>query len=208
MSAEPKRPHTLLTVATSLIALSAVVGVYFLVTGSKSAEEPTEPTVETEGQQVSEGHDYRVLIAVARINPVDEDGDTWDSGSESSGPPDPYYEIWWRDNRVFESQEVENVLVASWSNVALPSLLALLTDEELSFESIKEGALITARSGDNLQIRITDRDPLSNDLIEEFDIPVDDLLVGDQEVPGMQGIESLTLRVIPRDSNELRQLIR
>lgn len=207
MSPEAKRPHVLLTAATSVIAIGAVVGIYFLVTAGNRGVE-AEPAVTEDGQPLEEGHDYRVLVAVARINPRDPDGDEWDSGSESVGPPDAFYEIWWRDNKVYKSEAVDNALVASWSNVALPSLYRLLTEESLSFESIKEGALITARAGDTLRIRISDRDPFKDDPIEEFEIPVDGLLVGDQELTGSAGIESVTLRVIPRDSNELRHLIR
>ena len=202
-----QRPSVLNTVATSLLAIAAVVGIYFAATSSSRVVELEDPLSE-EGQQLIEGNDYRILVAVARVEPSNSDGEAWDSGAEKTAAPDPFYEIRWRDNLVYKSEEVENVLVASWSNVALPKLYELLTDEVLSLETIKEGALITARPGETLQIRVIDKDPLNNDLIEEFEVSIDELTVGDQVREGSQGLESLTLRVIPRDSNELRHFLK
>jgi hypothetical protein len=91
----------------------------------------------------------------------------------------------------------------TWSTRARRSA----TCYKLSFESIREGALITARAGETLRIRISDVDSLKNDLIEEFELSVDELRVGDQVREGTQGLESVTLRVIPRDSQELKHLI-
>ncbi len=202
-----QRPSVLNTVATSLLAIAAVVGIYFAATSNTRVVEQEDPFSE-EGQQLIEGNDYRVLIAVARVAPRNSEGEDWDSGAEKTAAPDPFYEIRWRDNLVYKSEEVENVLVASWSNVALPKLYELLTDEVLSLETIKEGALITAHPGETLQIRVIDEDPLNNDLIEEFEVSIDELTVGDQVREGTQGLESLTLRVIPRDSNELRHFLK
>ncbi|MFQ5505321.1 MAG: hypothetical protein ACE5F1_11040 [Planctomycetota bacterium] len=68
--------------------------------------------------------------------------------------------------------------------------------------------MITARHGESLRVRVLDDDPFKNDLIEEFELSVDELRVGDQVREGRRGLESVTLRVIPRDANELEQLVR
>ncbi|HKB16363.1 MAG TPA: hypothetical protein VKF62_09860, partial [Planctomycetota bacterium] len=95
-----------------------------------------------------------------------------------------------------------------WSNVALPKLYKLLTDQKLSLETVKEGALIQARAGDEIRVRIWDDDAVDNDLIEEFVVKTGELRVGDQVRQGKSGLESVTLRVIPRDAQQLDQLFR
>lgn len=211
LPAAPRRalPAVLRTSATSLLAISAVAGIY-LAARSRSPEREAETPVaaQPDGMELIEGMDYRVMVAVARIKPEKPDGGKWDSGGSSTAAPDPFYEIWWRGNRVYESQEVEDVLVASWSNVALPELYALLTGAKLSLETIKEGALLTARLSDAIEIRILDDDPLNDDLIEEFTIAMTELRVGDQLREGLHGLESATLRVIPRDTPQLKHFIR
>jgi len=207
----PRRalPSFLWTGATSLLAIAAVAGIYLAARSrlpEREAEAPASP--EREGTELIEGMDYRVMVAVARIKPEKPDGGKWDSGSSSNAAPDPFYEIWWRGNRVYESHEVEDVLVASWSNVALPELYALLTGAKLSLETIKEGALITARLSDAIDIRILDDDPIHDDVIEEFTIGMTELRVGDQLREGRYGLESATLRVIPRDTRQLEHFIR
>lgn len=204
-SAKAGRASTLLiTSATSLIAIAAVAGVYLAVRPAPPEPDPQDAA----GAELIDGSDYRLLVAVARVRPRDADGGPWDSGSDSNAAPDPYYEIWWRGNLVYESQEVENVLVASWSNVALPEFYKLIADEKVSLETMKEGALITARRTEEILIRVYDQDPFKDDLIEELTVPLDELRVGDSDRAGRQGLESLTLRVIPRDTQQLMNLLR
>jgi hypothetical protein len=195
------------TVATSVLAVAAVGGIYLAVRRSQPVVEVPAGR-EPEGAALIEGNDYRVLVAVARIKPEKPGGGNWDSGGSSSAAPDPVYEIWWRGTRVYESEEVEDVLVASWSNVALPELHQLLADQKISLETIKEGALVTARLSETIEIRIYDDDALDRDLIEEFTVGLSELRVGDQVREGRQGLESATLRVLPRDTQELRHFLR
>ncbi|HET6202327.1 MAG TPA: hypothetical protein VFI25_05930 [Planctomycetota bacterium] len=184
-----------------------MAGIYLAARSSKpEAEAPALP--QPDGTALIEGTDYRVMVAVARIKPEKPGGEKWDSGRSSTAAPDPFYEIWWRGNRVFKSQEVQDVLVASWSNVALPELVHLIADAKVSLETIKEGALITARWSDAIQVRIYDDDPLNDDLIEEFTLGMNELRVGDQVREGRRGLESATIRVIPRDTQQLRHFIR
>lgn len=197
----------LLTSATSLLAIAALAGIYLAVRSSEGKAEALAGP-QPDGTGLVEGSDYRVLVAVARIKPVQPGGKEWDSGSSSTAAPDPFYEIWWRGNRVYKSQEVENVLVASWSNVALPELYKLIVGAKVSLETIREGALITARPSEAIEIRIYDDDPLENDLIEKFTVGMTELRVGDQVRQGRNGLESATLRVIPRDAQQLGHLVR
>jgi len=209
----PEPPSKALSVvrvaSTSLLAMVAITTAYIAFQGL----EPSPPSVDADHAQLRstrpiEGQDYRILVSVARIKPQNTHGKPWDSGVEGARAPDPFYEIWWRGTLVYQSQEVDDVLVASWSNVELPERYTMLADKKLSLESIQQGALITAHLGHRIRIRVLDKDPLNkDDLIEEFEIPVDDLRVGDQTHEGHEGLESLILRVIPRDSQELKHLL-
>ncbi|MGH7151822.1 MAG: hypothetical protein ACREIU_14045 [Planctomycetota bacterium] len=201
-------PPALVTSATSLLLIAAVGGIYLALRPERPEPEASAAGEQAAGTGLIEGSDYRVLVAVAHVKPEKADGQKWDSGLAETAAPDPYCEIWWRGNLVYRSEEVENALVASWSNVALPKLHKLLTDEKLSLETVKEGALIQARASDEIQIRIWDDDPVDDDLIEEFAVKVGELRVGDQVREGKRGLESVTLRVLPRDAPQLEHLFR
>jgi hypothetical protein len=194
-----------LTCATSVLAIAAAAGIYLRVRPERSEAQPSA-AVQTAGTQLIEGRDYRVMIAVARVRPDRPDGAKWDSGASGRAAPDPFYEIWWRGNRVHKSHDVKNVLVAAWSSMALPELHRLLTGQKISLETIQEGALITARAGDTIRFAVVDDDPIDNDLIEEFTVAIEELRVGDQVRPGRQGLEDVTVRVIPRDAAQLEHL--
>jgi hypothetical protein len=200
-------PSLLLVIATSVLAIGAVVGIYVAVRPAEPSA-AAQATEEQDGAELIDGHDYRILVAVARVRPTKPGGDVWDSGAKSNSAPDPFYEIWWQGNRVCKSQDVENALVAAWSNAALPELYKLLSDEKLSLETIAEGALVTARKGGAIRIRILDDDPFENDLIEELTVPMSELRVGELVRDGRQGLESVTLRVIPREGRQLQRLLR
>lgn len=208
LPARRTRPAGLLTGATSLLVIAAVGGIYLLSRARSPGPKAAAATEQPAGTGLIEGSDYRVLVAVAHVRPEKADGAKWDSGLAEKAAPDPFYEIWWRGNLVFRSEEVEDTLVASWSNVALPKLYKLLTDQKLSLETVKEGALIQARAGDEIRVRIWDDDAVDNDLIEEFVVKTGELRVGDQVRQGKSGLESVTLRVIPRDAQQLDQLFR
>ena len=201
-------PAALVTSATSLLAIAAAGGIYLALRPRHPGPEASSAKAQPAGTGLIEGSDYRVLVAVARIKPEKPDGGKWDSGRSETAAPDPFYEISWRGNLVYKCQEVKNTLVASWSNVALPELYKLITGEKLSLETIKEGALINARASDTIQLRIWDDDPLEDDLIEEFTVSIGELRVGDQVREGKRGLESVTLRVIPRDAEQLNHLVR
>jgi len=201
-------PALVLAGATSLIAIAAVAGVYLAVRPAEGRAEAASATTQATGAALIEGEDYRVLVVVARIRPEAPGGGKWDAGGSGTAAPDPFYEIWWRGTLVYRSATVENALVASWSNVALPELYKLITEKRLSLETIKEGALVNARSTDTLEVRIRDDDPLRDDPIEEFTLAIADLRVGDQVVQGSSGLESATLRVIPQDTGQLRDFLR
>jgi hypothetical protein len=208
-SVPPRWVHAAVaTSATSLLAIAAMAWLYLAVRPAHPEPEASPAKAQADGTGLIDGSDYRVLVAVARIKPETPDGGKWDSGSSATAAPDPFYEIWWRGNLVYRSQEVKNALVASWSNVALPELYKLVADEKLSLETIKEGALLNARSSDAILVRIWDDDPLQNDLIEELTVSVGDLRVGDQVREGQGGLESVTLRVIPRETHQLSHFVR
>ena len=86
-------------------------------------------------------------------------------------------------------------------------VIAALTAAVVVVEAAaRSGALITARAGDTIRIQLWDEDPLRNDLIEELTLRTEELRVGDHLITGTDGLESVTLRVIPRDTNELKHL--
>ncbi len=208
MAVRPVLPAVVLTGATSLLAIAAAAGVYLAVRPAGGQAEAASATTQSAGASLIEGQDYRVLVVVARIRPEAPGGGKWDAGGSAVAAPDPFYEIAWRGTMVYRSAAVENALVASWSNIALPELYKLITEKKLSLETIREGALVNARATDTIEVRIWDHDPLRNDPIEEFTLPIADLRVGDQVVQGRSGLESATLRVIPQDTGQLRDFLR
>lgn len=193
--------------STSVLGVAAVAAIYLMVQGAEPRQKEPRQSPEEPPLRVQEGEDYRVLVVVARIKPNDVDGKAWDSGAESARAPDAYYEILWRGQIVYTSQVVDNALVASWSAAELPDLYNVLAGTKISLESVSQGALITARRGDRFTIRVADTDALKTSLIETLEIPVDNLVIGEQTVEGRRGLESLTLRVVPRGDEPWKHLL-
>ncbi len=88
----------------------------------------------------------------------------------------------------------DDTLVARWSNVSLDLLGSLSLDDSI------RAARITAREGGKLEFKVYDKDIASHDLIGEWTVPVEALVIGDQRwARPAPGLVSVICRVLPLD---------
>ena len=177
-------------VVTSLVVAAAVGTPFFLKADGKELSD-----AEAGPQLVKSEQQYYVLLAVVEVDPKKEGDSAWDTGGSA---PDLYYEIEWQNHTVFESEEKADTLVAKWSNAAIEASDLL---GSISIDGSIKAARITAREGDRLRFRVFDSDTLvKDDLVGEWEVDVESLLVGDQrwDRPGGR-IVSAVCRVVPFD---------
>ena len=116
--------------------------------------------------------------------------------------PDPYYEVYWRDNRIFRSSTQEDQLITNWSPLGVDTLESI-REGRIAVDSVIKAAALRAMPGETFEIRILDDDPLSEDILAELSFSLDDLRVGDNEISyeGNETHSVLRLRLAVVDAN-------
>lgn len=187
-----RKPGWITTTVTSVLVVAAVALVFLLP--------KTSPAVVADNR-LKEGESYYVLLSKIEVEARQADGDGWDS---SEGAPDIFYEVRWRDTKVFESSRKDDTLVAIWSNSELG-----LTDLTggVSIDGSIKAARITARAGESIEFVVYDQDDLTpNDVIARVSVAVETLRVGD--TPIASGAARVNVRVLRVDGVKLETLTR
>jgi len=190
MASRKRKPGWIFTAATSVLVVAGVALVLML---------PKDPPAPPEDKSLQNGETYYVLLSKIEVEPRQKDGDGWDLGD---GAPDIFYEIRWRDTKVFESSRKDDTLVAIWSNseVGLMDLAG-----GVSIDSSIKAARITARAGETIEFLVYDHDDLTpNDEIARVLVSIDALRVGD--TPLESGQIRANIRVIRVDGVGLETL--
>jgi hypothetical protein len=180
------------TVITSVLLVAGVAAVFLL---------PNDPIEPVATDELQDGESYYLLLSKIEVDPRQSNGDGWDS---SDGAPDIFYEIRWRDTKVFESSRKDDTLVAIWSNSELG-----LTDltSGISIDGSIKAARITARAGESIEFLVYDQDDLTpNDEIAQFSVAVETLRVGD--TAHTSGSIRVNIRVVRIDDVKLETLTR
>lgn len=176
------------------LAIVIAVGTFFAVfpldeDGAEAA--PLSPL------EVTIGRDYYVFLRSLEIAPKNPSGRSWDLlGGEA---PDPYYEVHWRDNRIFASSTQRNQLIAHWSPLGVDTVKSI-REGRLSIDSVIKAAVIRATGDESFELRIYDDDPVSQDSIATLTFQFSELKEGnndfDYEADGSHSVTRLRLAVI------------
>ena len=99
------------------VAIIVVVGILFTV--YRPVSDPIAEAGESR-KGVKDGKNYYVFVRSLEIAPKKPSGKEWDYGSNNA--PDPYYEVHWRDNRIFASSTQNDQLIGTWSPLGVDTL--------------------------------------------------------------------------------------
>ncbi len=163
------------------------VAVYFLPA-------PTSPQNPMSGK-AAVGKDYYVLASVIELSELDPEGNAWDSYNGTG--PDIYYEIYWKDKRIFESTKKADTFVARWTSAGIDLRDMAIGDSTASLDGVIQAARLNIREGEKIQIRVYDSDVLKSDLAGQFEFVTSELQVGDTSYDYQTpGVRRLVIRVI------------
>jgi len=151
---------------------------------------------------------YHVFVETLEMAPRGPDGEAWDVDDSA---PDPGYEISWKDQRVFESGEVTDSLIARWSGmkIGFEAAAALITEGKADPAQVIDAALMRAEQGQGFVLRFHDRDVTTDEPAGEVKVAWSDLKPGRNTLtnpaPG-QGWSRASLRVVESSSDLFKVL--
>jgi hypothetical protein len=128
---------------------------------------------------LTESSRYLISIVEAELPKSKGDGSSWDW--DNSGP-DCFYEIWWRQNRIFSSSPVPDSLLPRWQERDLNLIDVIKTQGDV--RTRLNGAEFTPSPGDMVIVVLKDADIVEHELIDKIKVPVNTLKTGDQEIRG------------------------
>jgi hypothetical protein len=160
-----------------------------LLLGCKPDDSATRLNDQANG--LKEEAQYYVYVDFIEVGPNKPDGDQWDR--DKSGP-DLRYSISWQGNEIFKSEKRKDSLVAEWKATEMG--VGIGTDNLVKGESSVIGARITARKGP-LTFKIWEEDPAFNDEAGHFEVQIEDLKEGRNEVSNAPSIIKMVIVVTP-----------
>ena len=126
-----------------------------------------------------DGKEYMIYIRKIEVSPMKSDGKAWDVRGSA---PDIYYQLYWRGNRIHESDAKKNSLIANWIPIGLNLKDTILqggvsVDQAVKLPIIKRDS--KDESTDELIFKVIDDDVAGDDEIETMRVYISKLNVGD-----------------------------
>lgn len=163
---------------------ASVIGLFYYFTKSDKSE-----TIEksTEGGLVVgnlvDGNEYLIYLKSVEVQPQKANGKTWDNGNSA---PDVFYQVLWKGNQVYQSETMDDSLIADWIPVGLSLKDSILSgqvsvDQAIKLPKVKcDSKSINA---DEVIFKVIDNDLLTgNDPIQDVSLLLSKLRLGDNTV--------------------------
>ena len=186
------------------LLIVAAIGGYFLW---KKPESPIAAASGAGKGGVTEGKSYYVFVRALEVAPKKPSGAPWDRLADEA--PDPYYEIHWRDNRIFASPTQRDQLLSQWSPLGVDTVKSI-TDGRIALHSVIKAASLRALDGETIELRVYDDDPVSQDTIAKLTLPLSDLREGENvfnyEQTDSNSVTHLQLAIIHADKPLIAQI--
>ncbi len=157
------------------VAIILIVGGIFLAL--RIGGEGGRP-VEGESSGLPVGKNYYVFIRSLEVAAQKSSGKNWDAVADEA--PDLYYEVYWRENRIFRSATQRDQLIGNWSPLGVDTLKSI-REGRIAIDSVIKAAAIRAAEGEAFELRVYDDDPVSQDVIAKLSFALSDLREGDNE---------------------------
>lgn len=151
--------------------------------------------------------DYYVWVKLIELTPETPTGSNWDMDGSA---PDIRFRLWWKGNLVQVSTTRRDSLIGKWDLLAPDILEVPRSGGTVEISSVISIPIVRIEPGMTLGIVVDDNDIGNVELAANFEIPLDLLKVGENELPGPSG--SGVVRVVVQlidvntPANELAQL--
>ena len=200
---EPRKP---LPIAAMIVAGLAAFGggagvVYMLMSGAPEPAAIPEP-------KLAVGELYHVFVESLEMAPRGPEGEPWDVDDSA---PDPGYEIHWKGQRVFESTEVTDSLIARWSGmkIGFETAAALITQGKADPAQVVDAALMRVEEGAGFVLHFSDRDVTTDEAAGQVEVAWSDLVPGPNVLKSAtpdRGWSRASLRVVQSSSDLFKVL--
>ena len=137
------------------------------------------PEAPDAGDGLEIGKRYRVFVRSLILPPTKEDGSKWDKDGKHESP-DVFFRVYYRENMVYESSTIDDVLVAEFSPVKLGISNLLQKKNAAEYLEAFNVAYIDAET--TFKIEVIDEDPFENDEMGSVVITLKDLQLGSNRV--------------------------
>jgi hypothetical protein len=170
---ETNKSQLLLTRILFVLVIAACgTGAYFFF-----KKPPPEAPDAGDGLEI--GKRYRVFVRSLILPPTKEDGSKWDDDGKHESP-DVFFRVYSRENMVYESSTIDDVLVAEFFPVKL-GILNLLRIENPA-EYLEAFTVENIDAETTFKIEVIDKDPFKNDEMGSVVITLKDLQLGSNRV--------------------------
>lgn len=205
----PKRPWLGLLIP-ALVVL-AFAGFYWFISSNGDSAGQGNPAIQaTDGttrQGLVKGQTYYLFASEIELYPTNLENDPWDGGENG---PDIRYRILWQGNKVFESEEKDDALIADWSGLSLDLEWGDLMGKTISPDEAIKAARIRYEKGGVVEIVVEDDDLTDDDDAGRAEIELDDLMIGKNEIKlkktSINAVRRINLRALPHGSS-LKDLV-
>lgn len=160
--------------------IASAIGLALFLKKNGSDEEVKKPKDGSVGAgNLVDGKEYMIYIRKIEVSPMKSNGKAWDARGSA---PDIYYQLFWRGNRIYESDTRDDSLIANWVPIGLDIKDAILkggvsVDQAVKLPIIKRDS--RDESMDELIFKVIDDDLAGDDEIETMRAYISKLNVGD-----------------------------
>ena len=205
----PKRPW--LSLLIPVLVVFGFAGFYWIISSNNDTQSIGGQTFTTKDgktrQGLVKGQTYYLFASEIELYPTNLKNDPWDGGENG---PDIRYRIIWQGNKVFESEEKDDALIADWSGLSIDLEWSDLMGKTISPDEAIKAARIRYEKGGVVEIVVEDDDLTDDDDAGRAEIELDDLMVGKNEIKlkktSINAVRRINLRALPHGSS-LKDLV-
>jgi hypothetical protein len=206
-SDSPKRPW--LHLAIPVLIVSSFAFFFFLPEQSKQGQENDSQKEKINlGSSLRDGETYYIFASEIELESTNMEGDPWDAGENG---PDIKYQILWKGNQVFQSEEKDDSLIADWSGLSLEFDWSDLGGKTISTDEAIKAARIRNEKGGVFELVVEDEDAVDDDLAGRVEIKLDELKVGQNKKKFPKtpenAVKFINVQVLPQGSS-LKDLVK
>jgi hypothetical protein len=165
------------------VLASASVLIYYFTKVEKPATSTNQNGAAPLAGNLTDGKEYIFYLRSVEVQPKQTNGKAWDSGNSA---PDVFYRVLWQGNQIYESETMNDSLIADWIPVGLSLKESILSgnvsvDQAIKLPKVKYDSQL--KESDEVMIKIFDNDLLSgNDPIQDIALSLGKLQLGDNTI--------------------------
>jgi len=167
-------------IMTICLVASAIGLIYYFIKAEKSETTKKGSGGGSVAENLVDGNEYLIYLKSVEVQPQKANGKSWDNGNSA---PDVFYQVIWQGNQIYESETMEDSLIADWIPVGLSLKESILSgqvsvDQAIKLPKIKCDS--QTKNADEVIFKVIDNDLLTgNDPIQDVSLLLSKLHIGD-----------------------------